>query len=60
MEKLLTIEEVSKVLRISISCIYKLASQQRIPVVRINNKLLFSEDQLEDWIKRHTIQESKQ
>ena len=47
-----TVEDVAKYLRISEAKVYRLAKEQRLPVVRIGKTWRFSKDLLDDWLSR--------
>jgi len=55
-DRLLDIREASKMLRLSIPTIYKLSCERKIPVVKLNSRLLFSEKRLEEWIREHFVE----
>lgn len=50
--KLLTIEEVAALLGKSISTIYSMTSEKRIPYRKRGNKLYFFEDEVMQWIEQ--------
>jgi excisionase family DNA binding protein len=51
----LTIDEVSKRIKVSRSWIYKKARAKIIPHVRIGAVIRFVEKDIEDWINKHKI-----
>jgi excisionase family DNA binding protein len=56
MEELLTVEDVSKILKISISSLYRLVHLRQIPFIKVTNRCLrFSNSAIEKWIeeKKH-------
>jgi len=53
---LLSIQEASAALGISISTLYRLTSRRRIPFVKIGARCCFQPAQLEAWIQEHAIQ----
>jgi excisionase family DNA binding protein len=58
MQKLLTISEAADLLRISKSKIYQLVADRKIPVVRLDTRILFLETQLESFIQGQCVQPS--
>jgi len=59
LSRLLTVEEVARILGCKKSTIYKYSSARKIPSVHINGFLRFREDQIKDFIERHTKPEIK-
>ena len=53
---LLSIQEASAVLGISVSTLYRLTSQRRIPFVKIGARCCFQPAQLEAWIQKQAVQ----
>jgi excisionase family DNA binding protein len=53
-EALLTVEELSKRLKVSPSWIYKKVRAKVIPHCRIGKLTRFSEMQIDEWIKAHS------
>jgi excisionase family DNA binding protein len=51
---LLTVDELSKALKISKSNIYKLIKASKIPYVKISKKYLFEETTINDWVKSNS------
>lgn len=52
----LTIQEVSDLLRLSVSHIYTLTSQKKIPHIKLlGKKLLFQKDAINHWIKEKSV-----
>ncbi len=50
MLKLLTVEETSKVLRVSVPRVYQLASSDILPVVRLGRQIRVSEERLREFL----------
>lgn len=50
-DKLLTIEEASKLITLRKSTIYSLVSKKEIPFSKKGKRLYFSTSELEDWIR---------
>ena len=59
MDRLLSIHEASELLNLSIPTLYKMSCQRRIPIVKVNGKLLFSQERLQEWIKENSIETVK-
>lgn len=53
---LLSIQEASTMLGISVSTLYRLTSRRRIPFCKIGSRVVFQPAQLEDWIQEQSIQ----
>ena len=53
---LLSIQEASAALGISVSTLYRLTSRRRIPFVKIGARCCFQPSQLQAWIQEHAIQ----
>ena len=51
MEKLLTIQQVSELLQVSRSLVYKWVHYSFVPYVKIGNIVRFKESELNRWIK---------
>lgn len=52
--RLLTMEEAVVYLKIPLDTLYKMVSQRRIPVVKLNRHNRFDPVMLEEWIKEKT------
>lgn len=52
-KKLLDVNEASSFLKTTSSSLYKLTSQQLIPHLKLNRRVLFCEDQLQEWLLMH-------
>ncbi len=53
--KLMKINELSEVIGLSESTIYKYTCEKRIPYIKINNSVRFSVDDIEEWIKEKRV-----
>jgi len=54
-DRLLTIREVAELTRLAVGTIYRLASEQKIPVVHLSRRCIrFRLSSLERWIEEHT------
>ena len=54
MEKLLTIRQVSDILQVSPSLVYKWVHYNFVPYIKIGTLLRFKESDLISWIKRRS------
>jgi excisionase family DNA binding protein len=54
----MTSPEAARFLRISLSKLYKMTMNNKIPVTRIGKKLLFTEENLIDFIRKSEIENS--
>ena len=52
MKEIITLKELSNNLHISISEIRKLVRERRIPHFRIGNKIYFSVESINNWLKK--------
>jgi excisionase family DNA binding protein len=52
---LLNIEEASERLSLSKATLYRYASERRIPFYKIWSRLLFAEEQLQEWVKQRRV-----
>ncbi|MFQ5834579.1 MAG: helix-turn-helix domain-containing protein [bacterium] len=52
MEELLTIQELSKILKISPKTIYRLVHEDSIPHLKIGGSIRFNQRQIEVWLQR--------
>ncbi len=48
--RVMTLEEVSKYLRLSKSTVYRMANEGRIPVSKIGRRWRFRKDVIDDWL----------
>ena len=55
MKKILTISEAAHYLRISKSLLYQLVERQEIKHIRINRRILFDAELLDQYIENHTV-----
>lgn len=56
MEKLLSIDELSKMLGVTKATIYSWTSQNKIPHIKLSKRLLkFQEKKIMDWISKRSI-----
>jgi len=52
-ERLMTLEEISDYLQISIHTLYKMAQQDRIPAFKVTNKWRFRKSEIDAWIEKN-------
>ena len=53
--RLLNIREVADYTGLSPHTLYKMASERRIPYVKLGGALRFNPDQLDEWIAKNTV-----
>lgn len=53
--KLLTIDELSTILQTSKSTIYRWVHKREIPFVKLGGKLLFSQEEIQEYIKKNSV-----
>jgi excisionase family DNA binding protein len=58
-ERLMTLEEISDYLQISIHTLYKMAQQDRIPAFKITNKWRFRKSEIDSWIEKNRKKDNK-
>ncbi len=51
MEKLMTLEEVAKYLRLSVHTLYKMAEQRRIPALKAGKQWRFKKEEIDKWLR---------
>jgi len=56
MEKLLNINEAAAVLGLAKATLYRYASMKMLPTVKLGDRLLFKQSDLEKWIDDHRIE----
>ncbi len=55
MQELLSIPETAKILSISVSSLYRLTSQHKIPHIKIGARVVFQPDKLNAWLNSQVI-----
>ena len=60
MEELLTIQEVSKLLKVTPSLIYKWVHYGFVPYVKLGTRVRFKQTALEKWIEKRSTKGRKQ
>jgi len=58
-ERLMTLEEISHYLQISIHTLYKMAQQDRIPAFKVTNKWRFRRSEIDSWIEKNRKKDNK-
>jgi excisionase family DNA binding protein len=51
-DKLLNVKEISEYLNVSKSSVYNYIKDESIPSIKLNGRLLFSQDAINSWIKK--------
>ena len=54
-KRLMTIQEVGELTGLSVSTLYKMANQRRIPYVKVGSRLRFERQLIDNWLKAHTV-----
>jgi excisionase family DNA binding protein len=54
MEKLLTIDELGKLINVKKATIYDMVYRKRIPYLKIGKLLRFREDLIQSWLEQRT------
>jgi len=54
-DRLLTADEVSRILRVPRSTVYELARNRRIPFLKVGRRTLFDQELLRQWIAQQTV-----
>lgn len=57
MKKYLSIKELAEILNMSVSGIYSLVYEKRIPFRKVGRLLRFDSEEVEDWIEKHPARE---
>jgi excisionase family DNA binding protein len=57
LERLLTVQDISSLLRVPKSYIYWLTHQRKIPHMKINGHLRFRQSDIDDWLSDKEIRE---
>jgi len=52
MQKLLTHKELSELLQVKLSTVYKWVNYEYIPFVRIGSLIRFKEQKVEEWLRK--------
>ncbi len=51
----MTIQEVGELTGLSVSTLYKMANQRRIPYVKVGSRLRFERQLIDNWLEAHTV-----
>lgn len=57
LRRLITAKEASHYLSLSTETVYRMASQKKLPYLKIGDRVLFDVKALDHWIERHMIKE---
>ena len=55
MQNLLSISETAKALNISVSSLYRLTSQHKIPHIKIGSRVVFQPDKIDAWLNSQAV-----
>lgn len=53
--RLLTVEEIAELFQTSTSTIYRWVHKREIPFVKLGGKLRFSQDEIQEHIKKNSV-----
>ena len=56
MEKLLNINEAAELLGLAKVTLYRYASMKMLPTVKLGDRLLFKQSDLEKWVDEHRVE----
>jgi len=59
LRRLITAKEASQYLCLSTEMVYRMASQKKIPYLKIGDRVLFDVKALDHWIEKHMIKEKE-
>ena len=59
LRRLVTAKEASQYLSLSTDTIYRMASQRKLPYLKIGDRVLFDIKALDHWIDRHMVREKE-
>ena len=54
-KRLMTVQEVGELTGLSVSTLYKMANQRRIPYVKVGSRLRFERQLIDNWLQAHTV-----
>jgi excisionase family DNA binding protein len=57
LRRLITAKEASQYLSVSTDTVYRMASQKKLPYLKIGERVLFDVKALDQWIEKHLIKE---
>ena len=55
MEKLLTPEEISRILNVKLSTIYKWTHMGTIPFIKMGKLIRFKEEDIKEWVEKKEV-----
>ena len=59
LRRLITAKEASQYLSLSTDTIYRMASQKKLPYLKIGDRVLFDVKALDQWVEKHMIREKE-
>jgi excisionase family DNA binding protein len=59
LRRLITAKEASQYLSLSTDTVYRMASQKKLPYLKIGDRVLFDVKALDHWIEKHMIKEKE-
>jgi excisionase family DNA binding protein len=59
LRRLITAKEASQYLSLSTETVYRLASQKKLPYLKIGDRVLFDVKALDHWVEKHMIKEKE-
>lgn len=59
LRRLITAKEASQYLSLSTDTVYRMASQKKLPYLKIGGRVLFDVKALDQWIEKHMIKEKE-
>jgi excisionase family DNA binding protein len=59
LRRLITAKEASQYLSLSTDMVYRMASQKKLPYLKIGDRVLFDVKALDHWIEKHMIKEKE-
>jgi excisionase family DNA binding protein len=59
LQRLITAKEASQYLSLSTETVYRMASQKKLPYLKIGDRVLFDVKAIDHWIEKHMIKEKE-
>ena len=59
LRRLITAKEASQYLSVSTDTVYRMASQKKLPYLKIGERVLFDLKTLDHWIEKHLVKEKE-
>jgi excisionase family DNA binding protein len=59
LRRLITTKEASQYLSLSTDTVYRMASQKKLPYLKVGDRVLFDVKALDHWIEKHMIKEKE-